>query len=365
MKIFNILIFIVLFVCGAVNAESSQVRLKDIAHILEARDNQIMGFGLVVGLNNSGDRMQNSYTQQAIANLMSRMGVVPQSVDFKTRNVAAVMVTANLPPFVKQGQKIDVTVSSVGDAVSLQGGTLLITPLQGADDQVYAVAQGSMVVGLLPQTPNVPYVKQRQVTTGRISGGGIVEKEIPVTLVNKNVLTIVINEPDFTTAKRMAASLKEEGINAEAKDAGTVQIGISGDENLVELISQVENVRITPDSIARIVINERTGTIVMGENVVIAPCAVSFSGIDVVIKDMNLYSEGTLDYEGANDDRYWARSYAKLNKDEGKMVALPPMPTLSKLVKALNSIGATPKDMMAIIQAMKKSGAIKAELEII
>src|SRR3989339_695488 len=243
MKKYILLFILIIFACSFAAAESSQVRLKDIAHILEARENQIMGFGLVVGLNNSGDRMQNSYTQQAIANLMSRMGVVPQSVDFKTRNVAAVMVTANLPPFVKPGQKIDVTVSSVGDSVSLQGGTLLITPLQGADDQVYAVAQGSLVVGLLPQTPNVPYVKQRQVTAGRIPGGGVVEKEVPVTMVNKNVLTIAINEPDFTTAKRMAASLKEEGINAEAKDAGTVVIGVSGDENLVELISQVENVK--------------------------------------------------------------------------------------------------------------------------
>ncbi|NQT30073.1 MAG: flagellar basal body P-ring protein FlgI [Candidatus Saganbacteria bacterium] len=158
------------------SAQSPSVRVKDIAHVLEARDNQLMGFGLVVGLKNTGDRSQTGFTQQALTNLLSRMGVVPQSVDFKSRNVAAVMVTATLPSFVKPGQKMDVTVSSMGDATSLQGGTLLITPLQGVNEEVYAVAQGSLLIGLESTTPSIPYVRHGQTTVGRIPGGALVEK---------------------------------------------------------------------------------------------------------------------------------------------------------------------------------------------
>src|SRR3989338_9372878 len=164
---------------GSVFSQSPAVRLKDIATISGARENQVLGFGLVVGLNNTGDKSQTGFTQQALTNLLSRLGVVPQAVDFKSRNVAAVMVTAALPPFIKPGQKLDVTVSSVGDATSLQGGTLLVTALQGVDEQVYAVAQGSLIVGVEPTTPNVPYVRQRQVTVGRIPGSGRGEKENP------------------------------------------------------------------------------------------------------------------------------------------------------------------------------------------
>lgn len=349
---------------GLVQAASPPVRLKDIAHVLGARENQLMGFGLVVGLNNSGDKSQTGFTQQALTNLLSRMGMVPQSVDFKSRNVAAVMVTANLPPFVKPGQKLDVTVSSVGDATSLQGGTLLVAPLQGVDDQVYAVAQGSVVVGVEPSSPSVPYVRQRQVTVGRIPGGGLVEKEVPVTLEEKGNLTIVLSEPDFTTANRVAAAIRRAGYEASASDAGTIAVP-SGGEELVALISRIENLTVTPDTVAKIVVNERTGTIVIGENVVIAPVAVSYGGIDVFIGDVSLFSEGTVSDSTQDESRYRAATRARLSKKEGKFTVVPGSATLSSLVRALNAIGASPKDMIAILQAMKKSGAIKAELEII
>ena len=340
------------------------MRLKDIAHILGARENQIMGFGLVVGLNNTGDRSLTGFTQQALTNLLSRMGMVPQSVDFKSRNVAAVMVTATLPPFVKSGQKLDVTVSSVGDAISLQGGTLLIAPLQGVDDQIYAVAQGSLLVGVDPATPNVPYARQRQVTVGRIPGGALVEKEIPVTLAEKGGLTIVLDQPDFTTANRVVAAIRRAGMDAFAKDAGTVTVSSAG-EDLVALISRVENVTVTPDTIAKIVVSERTGTIVIGENVVIAPVAVTYGGIDVFIGDVSLFSEGTSTDISMDEARYTAASRAQLKKKEGKLTVVSASATLSSLARALNAIGASPKDLVAILQAMKKAGAIKAELEVI
>ncbi|MBN3033609.1 MAG: flagellar basal body P-ring protein FlgI [Candidatus Saganbacteria bacterium] len=354
------------FVAVAYGA-SPAVRLKDIAHILGARENQLMGFGLVVGLNNTGDRNQSSFTQQAVTNLMSRMGVVPPSVDFRSRNVAAVMVTAVLPPFVSSGQKLDVTVSSLGDATSLQGGTLLITPLQGVDDQVYAVAQGNLVVGADASYPSVPYVRPRQVTVGRIPEGALVEKEVPVTLEGKGGITIVLNEPDFTTASRVAAAISNAGFSATPQDAATVTVAIEGE--LVPMIARIENLAVSPDTVAKIVINERTGTVVIGENVVIAPVAVSYSGIDVAIGDVSIYSVGdttdTADYTAGGQQRYQSSTKARLKRSSAQLTLVPAAPSLAVLVRALNTIGASPKDLISILQAMKKSGALKAPLEVI
>ncbi len=360
-------LLLVLLIAAAAQAASPAVRIKDIAHILGARDNQLMGFGLVVGLNNTGDRNQSSFSQQAVTNLMSRLGVVPPSVDFKSRNTAAVMVTATLPPFVRSGQKLDVTVSSMGDATSLQGGTLLVTPLQGVDDQVYAVAQGNLVVGADSSYPDVPYAKQRQVTVGRVPEGALVEKEVPVSLEVRGGLTVVIDSPDFTTASRVAAAINNAGLTATARDAATILVE-GGEGDTVALMSRIENLTVTPDTVAKIVVNERTGTVVIGENVVIAPVAVSYSGIDVYIGDVSLYAAGNGvspgDYTSGNQ-QYQASSKAYVKRAGSRLTALPASPTLSSLVRALNTIGASPKDLIAILQAMKKSGAIKAPLEVI
>ncbi|MCU0641384.1 MAG: flagellar basal body P-ring protein FlgI [Candidatus Margulisbacteria bacterium] len=348
----------------AATAAMPASRVKDLASVLGARENQLLGFGLVVGLNNTGDKTQTGFTQQALTNLLSRMGVVPQVVDFKSRNVAAVMVTATLPPFTPAGQKLDVTVSSVGDATSLQGGTLLMTPLQGADDQVYAVAQGSLVVGVDPASPSVPYARQRQVTVGRIPSGALVEKEVPVTLAGKAGLSIVLNEPDFTTANRLVSAIRTAGFDATARDAGTITVPLSG-EDIVTMIARIENLKITPDTVAKIVINERTGTVVIGENVVLAPVAVSYGGIDVYIGGIDLYSEGTNSENIEGETRYTAQGKARMKKKETKLTLVPAAPTLATLVRALNTIGLSNKDLIAILQAMKKAGAIKAELEVI
>lgn len=362
----GIIFVFLLFTFDLSYAASPAARIKDIAHILGARENQLMGFGLVVGLNNSGDRSQSSFSQQAVTNLMSRMGVVPPTVDFKSRNTAAVIVTATLPPFVKSGQKLDVTVSSMGDASSLQGGTLLVTPLQGVDDQVYAVAQGNLLVGADSSTPDVPYAKQNQVTVGRIPEGALVEKEVPVSLEVRGALTIVLDDPDFTTATRVAAAINNAGYQASARDAATVTVGVEDDP--IVLIAKIENLTVSPDTVAKIVVNERTGTIVIGENVVLSPVAVSYSGIDVSIGDVSLYSTGnSTDIGGATsgDQTYQATTRAHLKKSQEQLTIMPASPTLASLVRALNTIGASPKDLIAILQAMKKSGAIKAPLEVI
>ncbi|MFC1540716.1 flagellar basal body P-ring protein FlgI [Candidatus Margulisiibacteriota bacterium] len=365
LRLLIVLCSLLCVLCSGLEAQAPAVRIKDISHILEARENQLMGFGLVVGLRNSGDRSQTGFTQQALTNLLSRMGVVPQSVDFRSRNVAAVMVTATLPPFIKPGQKLDITVSSMGDATSLQGGTLLITPLRGVDDQVYAVAQGSLIMGVESESPSVPYVRRRQTTVGRVPNGAMVEKEVPVSILGKDLLTIVLDDPDFTTASRVVASIKRIGLDAIARDAGTITIPISMDEDIVKLVARIEVLTVVPDVVAKVVVNERTGTVVIGESVKISPVAVSYSGIDVIIGDVALFSEGSAAESLDDSSRYRARSMASLKRTEGKLTLVPAGATLASLVRALNMIGASPKDLIAILQAMKKAGAIKAELEVI
>lgn len=309
-------------------AASPSVRLKDIAHILEARDNQLMGFGLVAGLKNTGDSIQTEFTKQALTNLLSRMGIAPMDKEFKSRNIASVMVTAKLPPYSQVGQKIDVVVSSLGDATSLQGGTLLMTPLMGADDNVYAVAQGPVAVGFsaMENSPTMP-VEKRQTNVGRISSGGIVEREVPVS-IDEDFVTIVIDNPDYTTASRIVSAMRQVGIRGRARDAATVIASKEAYQDTVDFISAIENLTVVPDATARIVVNELTGVVVMGENVKISPVAVSYGDVNVII------STGT-----------------------GEA-------TISDLVSALNAAGVQPKDLISIIYAIKSSGAVSADIEV-
>lgn len=309
-------------------AASPPVRVKDIAHVLEARDNQLMGFGLVAGLKNTGDTIQTQFTKQALTNLLSRMGIVPQEREFRSRNIAAVMVTAKLPPYAQVGQKIDVAVSSLGDATSLQGGVLLMTPLMGADDNVYAVAQGSLAVGFSGmEGGQVTAIEKRQTNAGRIISGAIVEREVPVS-VNQDYITVVIDKPDYTTASRIVTAMREAGIPGRARDAATIIVARAPNQDIVDYISAIENLTIVPDSVARVVINELTGVVVMGENVKIAPVAVSYGDVNVVV------SSGT---GGA---------------------------TIADLVSALNAVGIKPKDLVALIHAIKSAGAISADVEV-
>ncbi|MFA4858419.1 MAG: flagellar basal body P-ring protein FlgI [Candidatus Margulisiibacteriota bacterium] len=341
------------------------VKVKNISHILEARENQLMGFGLVVGLRNTGDSQQTGFTKQALTNLLSRMGVVPQADDFKSRNVAAVMVTATLPPFVKPGQKLNVTVAAMGDARSLTGGSLLITPLMGVDDDVYAVAQGKVLIGGVGETQTIVPMRIENSNVGNIPGGALVEKEVAVSLAGKQMVTIVLDKPDFTTAVRVADSIKRNGMDAIAKDAATVTIPYFEGEDPVKIIARIENFEVVPATVAKVVVNEKTGTIVIGEDVRIAPVAVTYGNYTVTVGSISLYSQtgvmGT-DVENATNT---VRTNARVTRPAGEFTQLGQTASLAELVAALNSIGATPKDMIVILQAIKESGAMSAEIEVI
>lgn len=300
------------------------VRIKDIAHVLEARDNQLVGFGLVVGLKHTGDSLQTGFTKQALTSLLSRMGLAPQESDFKSRNVAAVIVTANIPPFLKPGQKIDVVVSSVGDASSLKGGVLLQTPLMGADGAVYAVAQGPLSAN--EKSSNINVAAEVNSAGAFISSGALVEKEIPVTFDEKKI-TVVLDTPDFTTAARLADSIRQIEYDAKAIDASTVVVPMFKGEDPVLVIAKIEMLPVVPDVVARVIINEKTGIVVIGEKVRMAPIAIAYKGFS--IKEI----KGSA--------------------------------SVSDLVKALNALGASPADLITILQAIKAAGALPAEIEII
>ncbi len=339
----SLLIFVICHVTFAFGA-FPPVRVKDIAHVLEARENQLMGFGLVVGLNHTGDSMQTGFTKQALANLMDKMGLVPKDTDFKSRNVAAVIVTANIPAFVRSGQKIDVVVSSVGDASSLSGGTLLQAPLMGADNITYAVAQGQVLVHS-GSSNNYNPASEKNLTMGRVPSGAIVEAEIPVTFDERKV-TVVLDNPDFTTASRLSQAIINIGYDAKAVDAGTVVVPVPSGEAHVDVIANIESATLVPDVIAKVVINEKTGIVVIGENVRMAPIAVAYKGFTVTVGAM----EGAPPVAGTRGPA---------------VVAVAASASISDLVKALNSLGATPADLIAILESIKEAGALPAEIEVI
>lgn len=317
---------------SSVALSAPKVRIKDIARIEDARPNQLIGMGLVVGLNGTGDKTK--LTLQMMQNMLRYFDLSVIQRNMASRNVAAVMVTANLPPFAKPGMRIDVNVSSIGDARSLEGGYLLLTPLKGPDGNVYAVAQGPVSLGPAGSFP----------TVGVVPNGAIVERDVPVELSREGVLSIVLDDPDFTTARRIAESINGSfGNIAEAKDASKVEVRVplSYRRNLVAFISEIEDLEVVPDAPAIVVINERTGTVVMGENVRISTVAIAHKNFSITV--------GT-PTEGAPPT-------------QGYMMEFPEATTVGDVVKALNAVGATPKDIIAILQAMKKAGALHAELK--
>lgn len=373
------LVIVCLFCAVLLWAESPSVRIKDIASIAGVRSNQLMGVGLVVGLKGTGDS-GSVFTDKALTNLLANFGASMQKDLYKSKNVAAVMVTAELPAFVKKGQKIDVMVSSIGDATSLKDGTLLLTPLKGPDDKVYVVAQGQVVTAL---TTN-PRKKLNEALS-KVLDGGIVEREVPADLVEKNKLSVLLKRADFTTAERVATTLERSGFaGAKAKDAITIEVPLTPEdkENLVSLISRIEDLLVVPDSIAKVVINQRTGTVVIGENVRLAPVAVSHGEIEIKITTQNAQTNVTEELLAANNltetpvvetspqvaenNEIQTTSTKKSKEDNrGKLIQLKAGTSLSSLVKALNAVGATPQDMIAIIQALKAAGSLSADIEVI
>ena len=363
-------LFIVLFVLFAVPAEA--VRLKDLASVKGVRDNQLVGYGIVVGLNGTGDGKNATFTTNGLANVMRNMGVKIDPQQVRVKNVASVIVTAKLPPFIKTGQTLDVTLSSVGDASSLQGGTLLATPLKGLDNQVYAIAQGAVSIGGFAAEGAAPAGNQKNhLTVARIPAGASVEREVPVSFAQKESLTISLDLPDFTTIDRMvrAINLSLKGDYAIAKDGATVELTVPQQfqGKQIAFLAAIENIDIAPDQAARVVVDERTGTVVMGEGVKLRELALSHGSLSLQITAAQRRAPTT-------EELLQSKSSAELllaNKpmvvgDKGqRLVKFEEGATLGDVVRALNSVGVAPRDLIAIFQAIKASGAMQAELEII
>lgn len=345
------------------------VRLKDIATFEGVRPNQIIGYGLVVGLNGTGDKTGTTFTVQSMTNMLKRMGINVPAGQVRVKNVAAVMVTADLPPFVKTGSKIDVMVSSLGDASSLQGGTLLTTPLYGVDEKVYAISQGPVSIGGFAVTGAAGGAQKNHPTVGRIVQGATVEREVPIRWLGKTDMTVKLNQPDFTTAMRTSQLINQRMPEADAKpmDASTVKFNVPeryrGD--LAIMVAELENADVQPDTVAKIIIDERTGTVVVGENVRISSVAVAHGSLSIQIQETPQVSQpGPLAGPGAQTV-VTPMTQIQVQEESRKLLLLPAGPTISDVVNALNSIGATPRDLIMIFQAIKAAGALHAELEII
>jgi flagellar P-ring protein precursor FlgI len=339
-------------------------RVKDIAVVGGVRDNQLTGIGLVTGINGDGDK-NPLYTLQAFASALERRGIKVPPAALSSKNVALVLVTADIPAFKKEGSRIDVTISSIGDAKTLQGGVLLQTPLFGADDVVYAVAQGNMSIGGFSAGNEVASVQKNHPTVGQIVGGAIVEREIPFTLVHDNTLDVLLREPDFTSASRLAAALNLRFTNAisRALDSTTVRVEVPEEfrSASVDFIAALEAVEVESDLPARIIINERTGTIVATARIRIAACAVSHGNITITIANNANVSQPNA-FSKTGNTTVTQQTDTALHEEKGALIPLQEMPTVEKVAQSLNSLGVTPRDMMSIFQAMKQAGALQAEL---
>jgi flagellar P-ring protein precursor FlgI len=379
-------IMTILLLWGASAVQAA--RIKDIAGIGGVRGNQLIGYGLVVGLMGTGDDVKNGFTRETIANMLSRHGLSMRDRQPKAKNIAAVMVTSQLPAFAKTGSRIDVTVSSIGDATSLQGGTLLMTPLRAADGQVYAVAQGSLVLGGFSAGGAGASVTKNQTNVAIISNGAIVEREVPFAFGQDNKFTILLFQPDFTTATKLAATvgLMMSDARVIAVDSSTVVVtldpGFTG--NMTEIISAVENMDVVVETGAVVVMNEKTGTVVMGENVRISTVAVAHGNLSIQIKETSNVSQplpfapqppagsapladrkdGTIVAPGAQTVVTKDTTVAT-QEEKKQLMVVPRGVTIQEVVQALNAIGVTPRDLITIIQTIKAAGALQADLRII
>ncbi len=343
-------------------------RIKDIAYFMGDRSNDLIGYGLVVGLKNTGDDTSTPFTTATLANLLNNMGVQIDPSKTTLKNVAAVMVTGRLPAFSRPGSRIDVIASSIGDATSLGGGTLLMTPLKGPDGKVYAIAQGPVSIGGFSAAGSSgSSVQQNHPTVGLISGGATVEKTVPVNYAGLPTLDLALTNPDFTTAARTAAAISRALPDTEARavDAGTIRLNVpsSYQNDTADLIAKVENLDVTPDVVAKVVIDERTGTIVMGENVRIAPCAVAHGSLTVQITEKPTVSQPLPLSQGTT--QVVPRSGVKVQEKKAHLAVVGGGVTIGQVVAGLNAIGATPLDLINILEAIKAAGAMSAKLQII
>jgi flagellar P-ring protein precursor FlgI len=352
----------------AARAEAAPSRIKDLVDVEGVRQNQLVGYGLVVGLNGTGDKLKDGgFTKQSLQSMLNRLGVKPTEKGTTSKNVAAVMVTAALPPFARQGSRIDVSVSALGDASSLLGGTLLVTPLLGADGEVYAVAQGQVGVGGFSAKGQAETVVKGVPTAGRIAGGAIIEREVGFEMARMGSVTLTLRNPDFTTARRIAqavnAYLREPA--AKPSDPSTVQIDLPGgyDGSVVNLITDIEQLRIEPDLPARVVIDEASGIIVMGENVRVSTVAIAQGNLTIRITETPQVSQPQPFGDGATV--VVPRTDIGVDEQQDRRLGIVDGGvTLQELVNGLNALGVGPRDLIAILQAIKAAGALQAEIDV-
>ncbi len=351
---------------GAARAE---VRIKDITDLEGARNNQLYGFGLVVGLDRSGSR--SLFTQQVASDMLQRLNVrstifsvQPADPVLTTTNISAVMVTAEIGPYARPGSRLDVIVSSMDDARSLQGGTLLMTPLRGADGDVYAVAQGPLSIGGFAASGAAANVQKNHPTVGSIAGGGIVEKEPPGLGACKANLHLLVRDPDFNTARLIAKGINERfPATSIALDAGTVQVAIPSIYclNPMSFVGEIGLLTVTPDAPARVVINERTGTVVAGENVKISTTAVAHGNLVIVTVETPEVSQPG-EFSRGGTTQVVPRTQIGVTEEKTRLIVVPKALTVAELARALNSLGVTPRDLISIFQALKQAGTLHAEL---
>jgi flagellar P-ring protein precursor FlgI len=363
-------------------------RIKDISAIGGVRGNPLVGYGLVVGLQGTGDDLKNGFTMATIANILSRQGLSMRDKTLKAKNIASVMVTATLPPFAKAGSRIDVTVSSIGDATSLSGGQLLITPLRSVDGEVYALGQGALVLGGFSAGGANATMTKNQTNVGIIANGALVEREVQYDFNRNRKFTINLFQPDFTTATKMASTLASviKGVETQAIDSGTivVKLNASFEGDLSRMIAAVENVDVPVDSVAIVVMNEKTGTVVMGENVRISTLAVAHGNLSIQIKESVNVSQplpfaprppdGARPVTDRKDGTIVApggqtvvtkETALTVQEEKKQLMVIPQGVTIQDVVMALNAIGVTPRDLITIIQTIKAAGALQADLKII
>lgn len=348
---------------------AAEVRVKDVARVQGVRDNSLYGYGLVVGLNGSGDRAGSSpFTPQTIASMLQRLGIAIPLARLESRNVAAVMVTAKLPPFSKPGSTLDVTVSSLGDASTLQGGTLLLTPLQGPDARVHALAQGPISVGgIAASGAGGDTVQKNHPTVGRIPAGAVVEREVPMAL-DPAAVTLTLQQPDFTTAVRLAQAVNASGVGEVARpvDPSTVVVRVppAFQPRLMEFIARVESLTLRVDAPARVVINERTGTVIMGSQLRISTVAIAHGNLTIQVSEEKQVSQPPPFAPRGSQTVVVPRSDVRITEERAQLHVVPEGVSIGDVVQGLNALGVTPRDLIAILQAIRQAGALMADLEL-
>jgi flagellar P-ring protein precursor FlgI len=369
MRFVAVILVAALFAAFGCAPAHAAARIKDVADVEGVRENQLVGYGLVVGLDGSGDSLRNApFTRQSLKAMLERLGVSTKETELNTKNVAAVMVTANLPPFAASGSRLDVTISAMGDAKSLAGGALLVTPLLGADGQVYAVAQGPVsIAGFSAEGASGSSVKQGKPTNGRISSGGIVEREIQWDLASQRTLRLSLRNPDFTTARRVEVAVNRFAGNgiAKATNPTTVELTLASNDtrDMVGLLTDIEQLSIEPDLPARIVIDEVSGVVVIGQDVRLSTVALAQGNLTISVTETPDVSQPAPFSKG--ETVVVPQTQIQVEEEKGKgLTLLKTGVKLKDLVDGLNALGVTPRDLISILQALKAAGALQAEIEV-